>query len=162
MLIQLDSGSEVPGGSVSTPAMVLELATVLLGVCVGAIAVLYAAPRGYLGRKKKAAATPAPSIPSIDTYAPTTEQAPEVPAAEAPAVAEPAPSPAPEPAPAPSPAIYETVQPAPAPVTFAAPSASSFAAPTLTKKPTRTYRRRTAPVRSAAGSRKTLAKPKKR
>lgn len=137
--------------------MVLELATVLLGACVGAIAVLYAAPRGFLGhRKKKEAATPAPSI---DTYAPTTEQAAEVPAAEAPAVAEPAPSPAPEPAPA----LYENVQPAPAPVTYSAPSTTSFGAPTLAKKPTRTYRRRTAPVRSTAGSKKTLAtKPKKR
>jgi outer membrane biosynthesis protein TonB len=154
-------------------AMVLELAIILLGACVGAIAVLYAGARGYLGRSKKATTTPAPSIPTIDTYATKTEQAPEVPAAEAPAVAEPAPSPAPEPTPtveptpapeatpAPAPAIYETVQPAPAPVTFAAPTASSFAAPTLTK-PTRTYRRRTAPVRSAAGSRKALAKPKKR
>ena len=146
--------------------MVLELATILLGVTVGAIAVLYAAPRGYLGRSKKAKLAAAPatsSTPSVDTYAPTTEQAPEVPAAEAPAVAEPAPSPAPEPeaAPAPAPALYESVQPAPAPVTFAAPTSSSFAAPTLTKKPTRTYRRRTAPVRGAAGTRKTL-KPKKR
>ena len=169
-MIVFDSGSEVPLRAVSPSAMILELATVLLGACVGAVAVLYAAARGYLGRGKKTAATPAPSIPAIDTYAPATEQAPEVPAAEAPAVAEPAPSPAPvvtaepapEPTPAPAPAIYETVQPAPAPVTFAAPSASSFAAPTLTKKPTRTYRRRTAPVRSAAGSRKALEKPKKR
>ena len=148
--------------------MVPELATILLGTAVGAIVVLYAAARGYLGRAKKASTTPAPSIPAIDTYAPTTEQAPEVPAAEAPAAAEPAPSPAPEvtadtaPAPTPAPALYENVQPSPAPVTFTAPSASSFAAQTLTKKPTRTYRRRTAPVRSSAGSRKTLAKPKKR
>ena len=133
-----------------------ELATVLLGVVVGAIAVLYAAPRGYLGHRKKAASTPAPSTSSVDTYAPMTEQAPEVPATEAPAVAEPAPSPA-----SAAPALYETVQPKPAPVTFAAPAASSFAASTLTKKPMRTYRRRTAPVRSAAGSRKT-PKPKKR
>ena len=150
--------------------MVPELATILLGASVGAIAVLYAAARGYLGRAKKAAPTTTPSVPAIDTYAPMTEQAPEVPAAEAPAAAEPAPSPAsevtadptPDPAPAPSLAIYETVQPAPTPVTFAPPPASSFSAPTLTKKPTRTYRRRTAPVRSAAGSRKTPAKPKKR
>jgi hypothetical protein len=147
--------------------MVLELATILLGATVGAIAVLYAASRGYLGRAKKAATTSTPSITAIDSYAPTTEQA-EVPAAEAPAVAEPAPSPTPEitaeptPEPAPAPAIYETVQPAPAPVTFAPPPASSFSAPTFTKKPTRTYRRRAAPVRGAAGSRKTLAKPKKR
>jgi len=149
--------------------MVLEIATVLLGVAVGAAAVLYAAPRGYLGHRKTKA-TSAPT-PSIDTYATTTEQAPEVPATEAPAVAEPAPSPAlepspaPEPAfeptPAPAPAIYETVQPAPLPVSYSAPSTTSFGAPTLTK-PTRTYRRRTAPVRSAAGSKKTLAKPKKR
>ena len=146
--------------------MVLELATILLGATVGAIAVLYAAAKGYLGRSKKATATPAPSVPTIDTYAPTTEQAPEVPAAEAPAAAGPAPSPAPEvaaePAPGPTPAIYETVQPSPAPATIAASSASSFAAPTHTKKPTRTYRRRTAPVRSAAGSSKTPPKTKKR
>ncbi len=146
--------------------MVLELATVLLGACVGAIAVLYAAPRGYLGhRKTKAAKQAETPAPIIDTYAPTTEQAPEVPAAEAPAVAEPAPSPEPEPTPtpAPAPALYENVQPAPAPVTYTAPPTPSFGAPTLTKKPTRTYRRRTAPVRSAAGSKRPLAhKPKKR
>ena len=144
-------------------AMALELATVLLAACVGAIAVLYAASKGYLGQRKKAtAATPATPVVSIDNHATTTEQAPEVPAAEAPAVAEPAPSPEPEPSPlpAPAPAFYETVQPAPAPVTFAAPSEPSFSAPTLAKKPTRTYRRRAAPVRSAAGSRKSL-KPKK-
>ena len=152
--------------------MALELATVLLGACVGVVAVLYAAPRGYLGhRKTKAAAAPAPTF---DTYVAPTEQAPEVPATEAPAVAEPAPSPEPEPAfqpaaapepaptPAPVPYFYETVQPAPAPVTYTAPSTPSFGAPTLTKKPMRTYRRRTAPVRSATGSKKTLAKPKKR
>ncbi|HXY56707.1 MAG TPA: hypothetical protein VEH01_03745 [Nitrososphaerales archaeon] len=46
-------------------------------------------------------------------------------------------------------------------MSYSAPSTTSFGAPTLTK-PTRTYRRRTAPVRSAAGSKKTLAKPKKR
>jgi hypothetical protein len=32
----------------------------------------------------------------------------------------------------------------------------------LAKKPTRTYRRRTVPVRSPASVKKTLAKPKKR
>jgi len=58
--------------------------------------------------------------------------------------------------------MYETVQPAPAPVVYAAPSTPALGAPTLTKKPTRTYRRRTAPVRSAAGPKKSLAKPKKR
>jgi hypothetical protein len=146
--------------------MVPVIATIVLGVAAGAIAVLFAASRGYLGHRK----TSAPAAPdtSIDTYATTTEQAPEVPAAEAPAVAEPAPPPAPEvtaepepaPAPAPTPAMYETVQPAPAPVLYTAPSSPALGAPTLTK-PTRTYRRRTAPVRSAAGPKKTL-KPKKR
>jgi hypothetical protein len=179
LLIVFDSGSEEPWHAVSKSAMVLEIATVLLGVAVGAIAVLYAAPKGYLGHRKKAATASAP--PTIDTYVQTTEQVPEVPATEAPAVVEPAPSPAPEPAPAfemtyaqapapepeptplpvPEPAFYETVQPPPAPVTYVAPSTTSFGAPTLTKKPTRTYRRRTAPVRSAAGSKKTL-KPRKR
>jgi len=142
--------------------MVPAIAAILLGTCAGIIAVILAADRGYLGhRKTKAAAAPAPSI---DTYVTTTEQAPEVPTTEAPAVAEPAPSPAPEPAPTPepTPAMYESVQPAPAPVTYSAPSLPSFGAPTLAKKPTRTYRRRTAPVRSAAGSKKTLAKPRKR
>jgi hypothetical protein len=166
--------------------MLLEIATVTLGVAVGALAVLYAAPKGYLGHPKKAATAIVPS--PIDTYVQTTEQAPEVPATEAPAVVEPAPSPAPEPvtepepafepapaptltsepapepAPAPTLAMYETVQPAPAPVTYPAyspPSTTSFVSPILTKKPTRTYRRRTAPVRGAAGSKKTF-KPKKR
>ena len=151
--------------------MVLELATVLLGACVGAIAVLYAAPRGYLGHRKTKAATPAAAPPAAlvatpepaleETYAPMTEQAPEVPVTEAPAVAEPAPSPEPEPAPLP--ALYETVQPAPAPVTYTAPSTTSFGAQTLVKKPTRTYRRRTVPTRSASGSKKSLTnRPKKR
>ncbi len=158
LLTVFDSGSEEPPRAVSRSAMVLELATVLLSVAVGAIAVLYAGSKGYLGhRKSKATAAP---VTQIDTYVTTTEQAPEVPTTEAPAVAEPAPSPAPEPTPAP--ALYENVQPAPAPVTYTAPPTASFGAPTLTKKPTRTYRRRAAPVRSAAGSEKTLAKPKKR
>jgi len=139
------------------------IATIVLGVAAGAIAVLFAASKGYLGHRK----TSAPAAPdtSFDTYVTTTEQAPEVPAAEAPAVAEPAPSPAPEatpapepePTPAPAPAMYETVQPAPAPVLYTAPSTPALGAPTLTK-PTRTYRRRTAPVRSATGPKK----PRKR
>ena len=139
--------------------MVLEIVTILLGTCVGAVVVVYASARGYLGHRKKAAAP----ITSIDTYATKAEQA-EAPTTEAPAVAEPAPSPAPAPqaAPSPAPALYESVQPAPAPVTFSAPSSTSFGAPTLAKKPTRTYRRRTAPVRSAAGVKKSLSKPKKR
>lgn len=147
--------------------MVPELATILLGVVVGAVAVLYAASKGYLGRTKKAAATTTPSNPAVDTPVAETEHAPEIPTADVPAAAEPAPSPvesapAPEAAISPLPALYENVQPAPAPATFAPSSASSFAAPTLTPKPVRTYRRRTAPVRGAPGSRKTPPKPKKR
>jgi hypothetical protein len=136
--------------------MVLELATVLLGASVGVIAVVYAASRGYLGRKKtKAASTPAPSI---ESYATSTEHAPKVPTADAPSAVEHAPFPTPEPTPEPSPepttSFYETVQPPPAPITYALPFPSSSESPTLTKKPTRTYRRRSAPVRGAAGSRK--------
>lgn len=130
--------------------MVLELATVLLGAAVGAVAVLYVAPKGYLGHRKTRSQTV-----SMETYTPETEQAVEVPAAVQPAVAEPAPSPAP------TPAFYETVQPAPAPVTYAAPSTTSFGAPTMAKKPTRTYRRRAAPVRSTSGPKKAPAKTKK-
>ena len=140
--------------------MFAEIATILLGVCVGSIAVVYAGAKGYLGHSKKTAA----ALATIDSY-PTKMGQAEVPATEAPAVAAPAPSPASEssaPKAVPSPAPYESVQPAPAPVTYSAPSSTSFGAQTLAKKPTRTYRRRTAPVRSAAGVKKPLAKPKKR
>jgi hypothetical protein len=127
--------------------MAYELLTVLLGGCAGAAMMLYLASRPY-GQVKSA-------MSAVTTYAPTTAQAPKI--AEAPVVVSPAPSPAP------APALYETVQPAPAPVTYAAPSTTSFGAPTLSKKPTRTYRRRTAPVRSAPAAKKALAaKHKKR
>ncbi len=134
--------------------MAYELLTVLLGGCAGAALMLYLASKPS-GQSKKAAIVAAPEA----SFAPTTEQV--VKAAEAPVVVSPAPSP--EPSPAPAPALYETVQPAPAPVTYAAPPTTSFGAPTLTKKPTRTYRRRTAPVRSTPAAKKTLAaKHKKR
>jgi hypothetical protein len=113
------------------------------------VAVLYAAPKGYLGTKRKKAEAASPSAP--ETYTPVTEQVAEVPTAETPAVAEPAPSTAP------STAIYETVQPSPAPVTYAAPSTTSFGAPSIAKKPTRTYRRRTTPTRNAAAARSVRA-----
>ena len=129
--------------------MAYELLTVLLGGCAGAALMLYLASRPY-GQVKEATS----AVTSATTYAPTAEQAPE--AAEAPVVVSPAPSPAP------APALYETVQPAPAPVTYAAPSTPSFGAPTLSKKPTRTYRRRTAPVRSAPAKKSLAAKHKKR
>ena len=129
--------------------MVLELATVLLGAFIGVVAVLYAAPKGYLGHPRKRNSID--SMTSIESSATPTEQAVGVPAAVATTVAEPAPSPVQ--------AIYETVQPTPAPVQYAAPSVTSFGAPTISKKPTRTYRRRTAPVRSTAASKASL-KPK--
>ncbi len=157
-----DSASEVAHRPVSKTTMVLEVATILLGACVGAVVVIYAAASGYFGHRNTKAAAP---VTSIETYPSTTERASDVSAAETSAVAAPAASSAPEPAPAPQAApsgLYETVQPAPAPVTFSAPSSVSIGAPTLAKKPTRTYRRRTAPVRSATGVKKTLAKPKKR
>ncbi len=124
--------------------MVFEVATVLLGVCVGAVAVLYAAPRGYLGHPRRRGSSAAVA-PFNTIYAPTTEQA-VAPAEVAAAAAEPAPSPAP--------ALYETVQPevSPAPVTYAPSSVTTFGASPASRKPTRTYRRRTAPVRSTSAS----------
>ena len=132
--------------------MVLDITTILLGVGVGVAAVLYAAPKGYLGhpRKKESRAAVTP----LESYTQATEQA-SIWTAEMPAAAEPAPSTAPP--------LYETVQPSPAPVTYGASSPSSFGAPSISKKPTRTYRRRTAPVRSTVGSRAPRStKPKKR
>ncbi len=148
-----DFGSEEPGRNVSTITMVLELATVLLGACVGVVAVLYAAPKGYLGHPRRRGSMA--SIASLETYTPTTEQAVGVPAAVATTVAAPAPSPVQ--------AIYETVQPTPAPVQYAAAPTDSISTPTpsIARKPTRTYRRRTAPTRSAAASKSSL-KPKSR
>jgi hypothetical protein len=132
--------------------MAYELLTVLLGGCAGAAMMIYLASRGNTDQVKSPSAA----------YAPTPEPAPMV-AMEAPAAIAEAPSAEPSPTPAPAAGLYETVQPSPSPVTYAAPSTTSFGAPTLAKKPTRTYRRRTAPVRGAAGSKKTLAaKQKKR
>ena len=146
--------------------MVLELATVLLGAFVGVVAVLYAAPKGYLGHPRKKESTD--SVASPEPYTPTTEQAVGVPATVATTVAEPAPSPvtsAPSlvaSTPAPVTPIYETVQPTPAPVQYSTPSSTSFGAPSISK-PTRTYRRRTAPVRSTSASKASLKeKTKKR
>ena len=166
LFTMFDSGSEVGGEDYQRVTMVLELATVLLGAFVGALAVLYAAPKGYLGhRKTKSSATT-----TIETFAPAPETVPEVPyeaphaeefsyAAEAPKAPEPVVA---EPSPEPAPSFYESVQPAPAPVTYSAPAPASFSAPTFAKKPVRTYRRRTAPVRSSVGTKPKAAKPKKR
>lgn len=131
--------------------MVLELATILLGACVGAVVVLYAAPKGYLGRARRRGSSA--EVAPMETYTTATEQVSY--AAEVPAAVVPAPSQAPP--------MYETVQPAPAPVTYASPSVTSFGAPSVIKKPTRNYRRRSAPSRSAAVSKATRnTKTKKR
>jgi len=133
--------------------MVLAITTVLLGAEVGAIAVLLAVPKGYLGHRRRKRSID--SVTSLESSATPTEQAVGVPAAVATTVAEPAPSPVQ--------AIYETVQPTPAPVQYFGPSVTSFGAPYISKRPTRTYRRRAAPVMSTAASKASLkAKTKKR
>ena len=130
----------------------------MLGAIVGVVAVLYVASKGYFGRKKNQSA----AVKSQESYAPAAVHEPEHPTETKVQV-----SPAPEAfsmfesTPSPAPAFYESVQPAPAPVTYAAPSVTSFGAPSLTKKPTRVYRRRTAPVRSTAGAKAAKPKPKK-
>ncbi len=125
----------------------------MLGALYGVFVVLFVAPKGYLGHPRRKGSID--SVTSLESSATPTEQAVGVPAAVATTVAEPAPSPVQ--------AIYETVQPTPAPVQYAAPSVTSFGAPSISKKPTRTYRRRTAPVRSSAVSKASLkAKTKKR
>lgn len=126
----------------------MTLTIVMLDACIDVLAVLYWASKGYLGHPKKK--------PSMDSVAPVEycaaprEQPVAGPAAVATAVAEPAPFPAQ--------AIYEIVQPTPAPVHYAAPSITPFGVPSISK-PTRTYRRRPAPVRSSATSKASL-KPK--
>ena len=159
LFTMFDFRSEEAGAAPIISTMALELATILLGLGVAAIAVLYAAPRGYMGHKRIRTGSVSASTPTV---------AYEAPPAPAPAVEAPPPAntqveePAPSPAPAPAPAIYEMVQPAPAPVTYAAPSTTSFGSPSITRKPTRTYRRRTAPVRSASAAKASKTKPKKR
>jgi hypothetical protein len=125
--------------------MVFEVATVLLGVGVGAVVVLYALARGYLGhrRRRESSEVTVDEAPMVSAYTPATEQV-KAPIEVVPAKAEPAPSPAPP--------IYETVQPVvpPAPVTYAPSAPATFGGSAITRKPTRTYRRRSAPVRSTS------------
>ena len=133
--------------------MAYELLVVLLGGCAGAAVMVVLAFRSRTGQAKNVTS----SVTTPTAHAPTPEPAVEA-HTEAPVVA----SIEPSPAPAPLPALYETVQPAPAPVTYAAPATTSFGPPTLAKKPTRTYRRRTAPVRSDSASKKALANKQKK
>ena len=144
---------EEPAETATSSAMVLELATVLLGAVIGVVAVLYAAPKGYLGHPRRKASDD--SRVSLESYAAPTEQAAGVPAAVETTAVEPAPSPVQ--------AIYETVQPPPVPAQYVAPPVTSFGTPSISKKPTRTYRRRAAPTRSTAASKASLRpKTKKR
>ena len=129
----------------------------LVGVIavLGVIVMLYAAPKGYLEHgRRKGSIDP---VTSLESSATPTEQTVGVPAAVATTVAETAPAPVQaietvQPTPATVQATYETVQPTPTPVPYAASSVTSFGAPPISKKPTRTYRRRTDPVRRAAAS----------
>ena len=129
--------------------MAFEIATVLLGVGVGAALVLYAAPKGFFGHPRKKGPGTAPTTGT--THTTTAEQAePTVTVAPA----------APKPAPSPAPAIYETVQPNPASVPVQSSNVTTFGASTasIAQRTTKTYRRRAAPNRAAKPS----TKPKKR
>ena len=121
--------------------MILELAAFLLGVCVGVVAVLFAAQEGYLGHRRRKASidlmTSFETSPPKAPFIPKMEEEAGVPAVVATTVAEPAPSPITP--------TYETVQSNPAPLRNSTHLSTSFRAPTMTK-PTRTYRRRAAPV----------------
>jgi hypothetical protein len=117
----------------------LTLTVVLLDAYIDILAVLYVASKGYLGLPRRKGSIE--SVASVESHAVPREQPVGGPAAVATTVAEPAPFPVQ--------AIYETVQPTPAPVHYAAPSITSFGALSI-YKPTRTYRRRPAPVRSTA------------
>jgi len=135
---------------VSTSVMIsgLTLVVVMLDACIDVVAVLYWASKGYLGHpRRNGLARP---VASVESYAAPPEQPVEAPAAVATTEAEPAPFQIQ--------AIYETVQPNPAPVHFALPSTTSFGAPSISR-PTKSYRRRLAPVRSTAASKASL-KPK--
>ena len=121
--------------------MAFEVATVLLGVAVGAGVLYYAARRGYFGRSRRVPT--AEVAPDVPPYTQATEQV-DAPKEVVPATAEPAPSPALP--------LYESVQPevSPPPVAYSPSSPTTFGGPSVTRKPTRTYRRRTAPVRSTS------------
>lgn len=129
----------------------MVLTVVMLDACIDVVAVLYWASKGYLGHLRRNGSIE--SVAPVESYTAPPEQSIEIPAAVATTEAEPAPFQIQ--------AIYETVQPAPAPVYFAAPSTTSFGAPSISR-PTKTYRRRLAPVRGAAASRASLKQKTKK
>ncbi|MGP8125608.1 MAG: hypothetical protein ACLQEQ_07065 [Nitrososphaerales archaeon] len=127
----------------------------MLGACVGIAAVLYAAPKGYLGHPLRRG--PVGSMTLSQSYASPMEQEVVLPPAVTTTVA--------EPTPAPVPAIQETVQPTPAPVQYAAPSVTPSEAPSVSEKPTRKHSRQTARVKGTAKVRRTVgskASPKRK
>ena len=123
----------------------------MLDACAAVLAVLYAASKGYLGHHVRRVSI-GPAAP-VETDAVQQGQPVEVPSAGEATVVEPAPSPVL--------AIYETVQPAPAPVQYVAPTSTSFGAPSISM-PTKSYRRRPAPVGSTATKSSLKQKTKKR
>lgn len=146
--------------------MAYELLTILLGACFVTLAVLYVALWDYLGHPRKEISSAVPT-PVISTYAPRVEsvvEAPaevELPAEVAPTEAAPVTS---EPAPTFAPPLYETVQPTSALARVSYPTASVASSGTTigVKKPTWTYRRRPAPIRSTFASKAPHSKSKKR
>lgn len=133
----------------------LTLVIILLGALYGIVSVLYAAPRGYMGHSRKRSSTD--SMATLEPHAAPKERAAGTQAALATTVVEPVRSPVQ--------AIYETVQPAVAPISYAAQFqyTAAFGTPSIPKKPTRTYRRRVAPARRTAASKTSLkSKTRKR
>ena len=144
--------------------MLPELATVLLGACVGIAAVLYAAPRGYLGHPISKG--PITSLTSSQSLAGPIQQEVIVPLAVSTTVAEPTRAQVPaiqetvQPTPAQIQVIQETVQPTPAPVTYATPSVSPSGADSITKAG-RKHQRRTTPARRTATSKASVRRKTK-
>lgn len=135
-----------------------------------ALTVLFAATKGNLGHPRKSVLSTEPiqvATPCTTTVEPVpenpnevapTEVAPtEVATVETPHIAA-------EPTPTFMPTLYETVQPAPAPTHVPFPTAlgASFGTTFGVRKPTRTYRRRPAPNRSASVLKAPHDKSKKR
>lgn len=148
----LDHSRKELARPLSTPTMLpeLTLAVVLFDVGAVVLALLHAVSQGYLWHPRRMKSIN--PVASPEPCAQTAEQAGGVPAAAATTALEPAQSPVQ--------ALYETVQPTTAPVPFAAPSTMSFGAPSASK-PSRTCRRRSAPIRSTVVSRGSLRSRRK-
>lgn len=146
--------------------MAYELVIVLVSgyVCFAAFVILYAASKGYFRhrRMKVSSAEPTEVVP---TRTPTVEPVLEVPTEVAPTEVKAVGTASftAEPTPTFMPALYETVQPTPAPAHVSYPTASvASSGTTIGVKPTWTYRRRPAPNRSLSASKAPHNKSKKR